>query len=412
MSDRINTLLKAAGLTETSIGSLERGNAIFVLTPQTLLYQDDTGTRRVTLRDLTRVHSDQEGTLRVETPAGTALTASLLGFDPVHVQGFFKQVRDATAKAKDPAPIAQAPTAQAPAPTIPAPSTSAPSTSAPSTSASITPPPAAAPTSAHSAPTTPTATGPTIPPARPVQIPAQAPATPAATQPGLPPKNPPKPVTVTNLENLPPIEESVTIISADGKRGERTVTQPLPDPVAAPNVPKDSAKNAKERLTITPETHRASPATVTIPPVASAASATAKEPANPLPKTTAVTQTAPAQTMPNQGDVVNPAPVMPPPTAAGRVPQSAVGVLAALAAQAENVNAWIGRLRFLGVFMLLAALALAYLLFNEGQGLSAVWTLIAGGLSSIALMALADLTKLLVGLSRAVSAEGGVMDVD
>ncbi|WP_029484652.1 hypothetical protein [Deinococcus marmoris] len=81
--------------------SLEREDALFVLTDDMLVYQDGGGTRRVTLRDLTRIHSDQAGLLRVETPAGTALTASLLGFDVGQVQSFFKGVRSATARAKD-----------------------------------------------------------------------------------------------------------------------------------------------------------------------------------------------------------------------------------------------------------------------------------------------------------------------
>ncbi|MCD0171894.1 hypothetical protein, partial [Deinococcus sp. 23YEL01] len=100
-SERAVQALQTIGMTASPLTSLERDEALFVLTADTLLFQDGDGTRRVTLRDLTRIHSDQEGTLRVETPAGTALTASLLGFDPAQVQAFFGQVRDATAQAKE-----------------------------------------------------------------------------------------------------------------------------------------------------------------------------------------------------------------------------------------------------------------------------------------------------------------------
>ncbi len=100
-SERAQTALKAGGITGAPLMSLERDDALFVLTDDVLVYQDGGGTRRVTLRNLTRIHSDQAGLLRVETPAGTALTASLLGFDVGQVQSFFKGVRSATARAKD-----------------------------------------------------------------------------------------------------------------------------------------------------------------------------------------------------------------------------------------------------------------------------------------------------------------------
>ncbi|MFC6801470.1 hypothetical protein ACFQDE_06785 [Deinococcus caeni] len=125
-SERAVQALQTIGMTASPLTSLERDEALFVLTADTLLFQDADGTRRVTLRDLTRIHSDQEGTLRVETPAGTALTASLLGFDPAQVQAFFGQVRDATAQAKERAAAQEA--AQAaevtPEPAAPTPSLS------------------------------------------------------------------------------------------------------------------------------------------------------------------------------------------------------------------------------------------------------------------------------------------------
>jgi len=138
-SDRAAQTLRDLGLTDAPLSALEREDALFVLTPDTLLFQDAGGTRRVTLRDLTRIHSDQEGTLRVETPAGTALSASLLGFDPGAVQTFFGGVRDATARAKEqptsplPQPDAAKTFAPAPSPT-PAPAPAARSGSKPTPS--------------------------------------------------------------------------------------------------------------------------------------------------------------------------------------------------------------------------------------------------------------------------------------
>ncbi|BDP41233.1 hypothetical protein DAETH_12020 [Deinococcus aetherius] len=100
MNDRVQSALKVLGIGVPPAATLEREGAFFALLEDTLIYQDAGGTRRVTLRDLTRIHSDEEGLLRVETPAGTALIASLLGYDPARVQAFFAQVRDATARAK------------------------------------------------------------------------------------------------------------------------------------------------------------------------------------------------------------------------------------------------------------------------------------------------------------------------
>ena len=61
---------------------------------------------------------------------------------------------------------------------------------------------------------------------------------------------------------------------------------------------------------------------------------------------------------------------------------------------------------------LLATFGMAYFQYDKGQGINGFWTLIAGGMGAVALWALSDLVKLLVALAQAVSAEGGVMDVD
>ncbi|MDO4263244.1 MAG: hypothetical protein Q4C67_03525 [Deinococcus sp.] len=104
---RIGPTLEELGITSAPEATLSREDAFFVLVDDLLIYRDARILRRVSLRDLTRIHSDDSGTLRVETPAGTALSASLLGFDPDEVQPFFLRVRDATAYAKAQAKRAQ-----------------------------------------------------------------------------------------------------------------------------------------------------------------------------------------------------------------------------------------------------------------------------------------------------------------
>lgn len=122
MSQRVEGVLNASGLRGPAIASLEGGSGLFVLTDEQLLFHDGHGTRRVTLRDLARIHSDAEGTLRVETPAGVAMSASLIGFGGDEVQQFFGQVRDVTARVKSltsPPPVTSAPVARPSAPARP-----------------------------------------------------------------------------------------------------------------------------------------------------------------------------------------------------------------------------------------------------------------------------------------------------
>ena len=97
---------------------------------------------------------------------------------------------------------------------------------------------------------------------------------------------------------------------------------------------------------------------------------------------------------------------------APRLNGSAAGTLASLAAVAGGVSAWIGALKAMSLVMLLATFGMAYFQYDKGQGISGFWTLIAGGMGAVALWVLSDLVKLLVSLAQAVSAEGGVMDVD
>lgn len=382
MTERAQALLKLSSLQEPLVAALERTDVVFALTDQTLLYQDLSGVRRVTLRDLTRIHSDQDGTLRVETPAGTALTASLVGFDPVDVQGFFAQVRDTTARVKQ---YAASGVASAPAPA----------------STPTTPP--STPPSASSRPSTPLGSG--------------LGTAGAAGRTSEPPAG---------------FQESVTIIRTAGSASPvggapvatgNAVPTPVPTPTPAPSsgasaesrTPAPQATPAAAPTRTPPPPPRAEPkpsASQAAAPVAAAqpaAPVSVAKPAEPAP--------TPAKASPAQSKVADPAPSEdeaegPTSASAARPAVSAVGTLAALAAHAEGVRAWVGRLRFMGALLLLAALALAYLQLSAGQGLQGVWVLIAGGISAVGLFALADLTKLLVSLATAVSAEGGVMDVD
>ena len=303
-SERAVQALQTIGMTASPLTSLERDEALFVLTADTLLFQDGDGTRRVTLRDLTRIHSDQEGTLRVETPAGTALTASLLGFDPAQVQAFFGQVRDATAQAKERAAAQEA--AQA---------------------AEVTPEPAA-PTPA--------------PEPTPVPTPAPAPS-PAPT---------PAPAPVHT-----PVSAAPVVISSSGFSPSRT-----PDLTKSPASPRSEV-----------------------------APAPAPAPA-PVPMPTAAPAAAPAS--------------------AGVPLRGAASAVAALTRQADLVDSLTGRLRVLGAVLFVTSVALAFFQCSGGEQLVALWTLLAGGVGTIALMALADIARLLVALARASGTSGGVMDVD
>lgn len=96
----IGPTLEELGIAGKPEAMLVRDGAFFVLVDDLLIYRDEAKLRRISLRDLTRIHSDDTGVLRIETPVGVALSASLLGFDPDAVQPFFLRVRDATAYAK------------------------------------------------------------------------------------------------------------------------------------------------------------------------------------------------------------------------------------------------------------------------------------------------------------------------
>ena len=100
MDEPLLTRLRESGQSGDITSTLEYGEAAFALSDGQLGYVDPSGASSVALRDINRIHSDRDGVLRVETPGGTAITASLVGFDPAGVQGFFNEVRVATNSAK------------------------------------------------------------------------------------------------------------------------------------------------------------------------------------------------------------------------------------------------------------------------------------------------------------------------
>ncbi|UQN06224.1 hypothetical protein [Deinococcus sp. QL22] len=374
MTDRAQSALKATGMDETPIASLEKDDALFALTTQTLLFQDGGGTRRVTLRDLTRIHSDQEGTLRVETPAGTALTASLLGFDAARVQAFFAQVRDTTARAKQQVASPLPSGGEKTFASIPA---------APAVTAAPTPTPVSPP------PVTP------------------ATLTSAASTPVMP--EPPKP----ESQKTPP---TIVIGDPDDAHDEagaptaapvtRTVISPAPSlakseaaPAAAPTGP---TPPTPQPLVISSSGFSPSSARPTVPYGSGTTNPAASPPAAQPAATPAPKLAAPKVAAPTPPVAAAPAPSapVPQPTAIKTLPTRSASV-SGLHAQADAVEALVSRLRILGVVLGVSAIALAFFLFTAGQGLSGIWTLIAGGVGGISLLTLAELARLLVGIARA-----------
>ncbi|THF84889.1 hypothetical protein E7T09_19850 [Deinococcus sp. KSM4-11] len=364
-SGRAQGALKAIGMDEPPVSVLEREDALFILTPKTLVYQDGGGTRRVTLRDLTRIHSDEQGVLRVETPAGTALTATLLGFDVAQVQAFFVQVRDTTARAKE-QPVSPLPTAGGQktfgtAPAVPAPET-------PGT-AKI--PPAVTPPADGPAPAR--------PPAPPV---ASVPATPTPAARAESAAPPPRPAVRPEAVATPaPVSTPLT------ERGGQDVVPPerlrsTPTPTPAPA--------ADGRATL-PGVSRPSSEAPSVRPVVISSSAF----------TPSTARTPTMITEPARGPERAPAQVEPPVAAPVPVAPSAVSptpprsALDTLVRQAAVVEGLTGRLRFLGGVLFVAALGLAAVQYTSGARLDGLWTLLSGGVGTIALLALADMARLL-----------------
>lgn len=368
MSERSDQILKASGLPDPSLAVLERGDALFVLTASTLLYHDESGTRRVTLRDLARIHSDQEGTLRVETPAGTALSASLVGFDPAEVQAFFRQVRDVTAQAK------QGPAAS-PVPTTSTVPTASPTPGpVPSLTKSADPAPAPAARPVVHLPEQPqTVAGPAFPTAG---TQGTAPASAAGSDaPSPAPKvvTPPPPRRQTSGAPAGTTPASAPGTSSQKQAGQKASAQ-NPGSQKQPPAPQAAPAPAASRPSATPST---------VLPV----------PSGPAP-TTLVAAAAPAEA--TQA------------TSLSTVLAPLGDAQADLLAQAGSVAGLGGRLRLLAVILMLAALGLAYFLYTAEtpQPLNALWVIVAGGVGAVALTVLAALTRLLATLAQVIGLRG------
>ena len=387
MSERSDQILKTSGLPDPSLAVLERGDALFVLTASTLLYHDESGTRRVTLRDLARIHSDQEGTLRVETPAGTALSASLVGFDPAEVQAFFRQVRDVTAQAKQlpasPVPGGAAPSAGA----APAPSLAKPADPAPAPVAASQPPATQAAPAARPVVQLPeqpqTVAGPAFPAAAARGGPSAAGAgtsgTTATTDETTKPAGTPPPPPPRRQASASPAAQPAAGAQTQKPGGQKP---PAPRP-AAPQPQPSAAPAAKAQPRVV-----ASPSSPLPVPSGPAPVAAAPTPASPVPAAPAMAAPVPTSEAP----VSLASPV--------------AGARAELLAQAGTVAGLGGRLRLLAVILMLAALGLAYFLFTAEtpQPLNALWVIVAGGVGAVALTVLASLTRLLATMAQVVGA--------
>ena len=418
MNDRILDALVAAGIDTSPLSLLDHASAqtstFFALYDQELVYLEGGKSNRVALRDVTRIHSDREGVLRVETSAHTAVTASLLGYDPGRVQTFFQQVRDVTARAKElpVLPLSSKPAESASSAGLPGfkPSASLSSTSMPGVSAY-----------------TPALESVTVPPAAPVVIapvtqpvsvqPALAqptPAQPAATSqmstpaqdavgenvPGVTLTAPPTPVTSGPSSSALP---SPTVPAAPGAAfmpaGAIRAAVPRPEPVIISSMPPVSALPAfQERAG---ERNRQA---IRAAPVAEAAvsQSTGQLTRAQSTKTqvsevrTAELQAAELPAMAHtQGPLVSA-----PATSAGQD----AGLRSELLRRADSVRALASTVGLLAAVLGLAALALAFFQWSGNAGLSAIWTLLTGGVGTVALLAFAEALRLLSALARSQQA--------
>lgn len=317
MSERALTLLRSASLNEPLVNSLEREDSLFVLTPHTLLYQDEMGARRVTLRDLTRIHSDQDGLLKIETPAGVAISASLLGFDVAAVQSFFSEVRNYTSQAKQTPAPAVAPPAPTTIPTQPNEVTS-------NHAALKVQPAPVTPTPPQSAPSQ-------AAPPQPVPVPVA------------------NPVAVTVAKTVPQPQDKTQVAQASSQ------TQPsLVTPVIIPESSANKNSTGSSQSQKAPSKKKSSSSNQESDPVAKSAN---------------------------------------------------IAATGELGERGEQLGAWVGRLRFMSLVVLVAALGLAFIQFSHQQGLNALWVVIAGGVGAVTLYALTDLIDVVARLAKAADRE-------
>lgn len=382
MSQRVEAVLNASGLRGPALASLEGGSGLFALTEEHLIFHDSHGTRRVTLRDLARIHSDAEGTLRVETPAGVAMSASLIGFDGDAVQQFFGQVRDVTARIKSltPPPLTPAPSAPSrPAPR-PAPAQAA---AAHTTAAPARPEPSRSAAPAHSVgfpsadPASGADRGVSVTPVRRLDAETQRFSGPAPR------------ITVNRGGQREQL--------ADGARGPRenglglsgTVGSALGRNLPPPgSVEIRAVRHPAPGTPAAPVAHGAGPH-VTAPPLPlppEQDETAEREAAEQAHLAFAGPQTH-AQPQMQHPQIQQPQPHPATPEPLHYTPQD-------LGTQAGRVRGVPGRLRLLAAVLIVGAVITALLMFLNAQRLFALWVLIAGVVGAVALLSLAELAQL------------------
>ena len=434
MNDRILDALVAAGIDTSPLSLLDHASAqtstFFALYDQELVYLEGTKSSRVALRDVTRIHSDREGMLRVETSAQTAVTASLLGYDPGRVQTFFQQVRDVTARAKElpVVPLSSKPADSAPGTALPGSSLPgvgkpdldkpAPSLSNPSLSSSSMPgvsayTPASGPVTVP--PASPVVSAPVAQPALTKANPVQsAPVQSAPVQPAAASQMP-TPAQDAVGENAPGVTLTAPSPSASGvssavlpsgpppahptaapgaalmPAGAIRAAVPRPEPVIISSMPPVSAlpafqERAGERNR---QAIRAAPVAEVSPSMPSAGTQTTKTQVSDV-----RTADLPAAAH-TQGPLVS--------VSAASAGQDA-DLRSELLRRADSVGALARTVGLLAVVLGLAALALAFFQWSGNASLSAIWTLLTGGVGTVALLSFAEALRLLSALARSQQA--------
>lgn len=423
MNDRILDALVAAGIDTSPLSLLDHASAqtstFFALYDQELVYLEGGKSSRVALRDVTRIHSDREGVLRVETSAHTAVIASLLGYDPGRVQTFFQQVRDVTARSKElpVLPLSSKPAESASSAGLPGfgkPAASLSSTSMPGVSA-YTP----APESATVPPAAPVVIAPVAQPVSVQPAPAQStpaqstpaqptPAQPAATSqmptpaqdavgenvPGVTLTAPPTPVTSGPSSSALPSPAVPAPGAAFMPAGAIRAAVPRPEPVIISSMPPVSALPAfQERAG---ERNRQA---IRAAPVAEAAVSQSTGQLTRVQSTkTQVSEVRTAE-LPVVAHTQGPL-VSVPAASAGQD----AGLRSELLRRADSVGALASTVGLLAVVLGLAALALAFFQWSGNASLSAIWTLLTGGVGTVALLAFAEALRLLSALARSQQA--------
>ena len=404
MNDRILKALEKAGIGEPPISSLDHEQQLFALTNDSLLYQgsEHGPMSRVTLREISRIHSDHEGTLRVESAGQTAITASLLGFDPGRVQRFFQTVRDTTARAKQQpssplpggseqgktfgstnsktAPSAASLSGSGAAAVVESrPGTAGPNTSLGQPTPGNSPAPILSKTSEKAA-------NPVSAPAPAAQASATSNAAPTTPPTISPPPTGKIPVAQAPAPAPPPASPPAPLDSAAGATGPRVIkiggTAPsAPLDMAAAN-PGGSLGAGRAKPSFASQTDSPSP-TTTVSTSAGGAPTLQKASAE---KTSSEKPSPEKSSAPANTDI----------TAPGTLVQAALS-LSGLATT----------LRVLAVVLVLGALGMGYFLWQQGEAsrIPALWTVTVGLVTAVALSVLAEMLRFLASLGREVAAQ-------